>query len=247
MSESRKTFYNSNNKKPKKLNDGKLRKISERIRRATRGGAIIFLLFFAFCIWQTVRHIQASYFVQGQFPTEVLGVPVHTVLIESGTEGRPNIKRQIRYIIIHETANTSVTATAEAHSRYLTSGTSGVTSWHYTVDDTEIYHHVPDDEVAWHAGDGGNFWGGNMRGIGIEMCVNEGGDFTVTRTNTAKLVAWLLFTYDLDIDAVLQHHDCSGKNCPMIMREEDLYDDFIAEVEYYLEVLKSEQPATAVA
>ena len=35
-----------------------------------------------------------------------------------------------------------------------------------------IYHHLPDDETAYHAGDGMEKNGGNMNGIGIEMCVN---------------------------------------------------------------------------
>ena len=243
MSDNKKRLYKADKEKSsKKTGSKKAGRINEKIRGATYGTAIIFLLAFALFIMQAARYIRADYLIQGRFPNEVLGVPVNTVLVEEGTEGRPGIRRQIRYIVIHETANTSATATAEAHSRYLTSGNSGVTSWHYTVDDTEIYHHIPDDEVAWHAGDASNFWGGNMRGIGIEMCVNEGGNFAMTRTNTAKLTAWLLYVYDLDIDAVLQHHDCSGKNCPMIMREEGMYEAFIQEIEMYLEEIKANPP-----
>ncbi len=227
--------------RPRKRKNGKT---NEKIRRNARIVLAITILILTVTVVQVVRHIRADYFVQGKFPEEVLGVPVYTVLIDKDMEGRPGIKRQIRYIVIHETANTSVTATAEAHSIFLTSGNAGVTSWHYTVDDTEIYHHVPDDEVAWHAGDAGNLWGGNMKGIGIELCVNEGGDFAQTRTNAAKLTAWLLYTYDLDIDAVIQHHDCSGKNCPQTMREEGMYDAFIADVELYLlELRAAEQEA----
>lgn len=240
----KKTYYmgNENRRKqtaprPQKRRNGRK---NEKLRRNARIVSAVIIFVLAVTVVQVVRHIRADYFVQGKFPDEVLGVPVHTVLIDEDTEGRPGIKRQIRYIVIHETANPSVTATAAAHSNFLTSGNSGVTSWHYTVDDTEIYHHVPDDEVAWHAGDAGNLWGGNMKGIGIELCVNEGGDFSATCTNAAKLTAWLLYTYDLDIDAVVQHHDCSGKNCPQILRESGNYDAFIAEVELYLDQLKAE-------
>ena len=39
--------------------------------------------------------------------------------------------------------NPSPGADAQAHSSYLMEGGDGSTSWHYTVDDKQIYHHVP--------------------------------------------------------------------------------------------------------
>ena len=144
---------------------------------------------------------------EGIFPTEVFGVPVHTSLMSADIEARTAIKREIKYIVIHETDNTNEGANAERHSDYLNRGISGETSWHYTVDDTEIYHHVPDDEIAWHAGDTKNPDGGNAHGIGIELCVNCDGDFEKTFENGAKLTAYLLCAYRLDITAVTQHAD----------------------------------------
>lgn len=178
---------------------------------------------------------------EGAFPSEVLGVPVHTSLVAEGTEGRPGTKRPIKYIVIHETANHDENANAHAHAEFLTSGLSGTTSWHYTVDDHEIYHHIPDDEIAWHAGDTADADGGNAKGVGIELCVNDGSDFAATRQNAAKLTAYLLHTYGLDMDAVIQHHDCSGKNCPQTMREQGLYEDFMAQTAAYLEQLKAQE------
>jgi N-acetylmuramoyl-L-alanine amidase len=65
---------------------------------------------------------------------------------------RPGIAMNPVYITIHETDNTSAGADAEAHAKLQASGNSRTASWHYTVDDKEIWQSVPDDEVAWHAG-----------------------------------------------------------------------------------------------
>ena len=60
-------------------------------------------------------------------------------------------------------------------------------SWHYTVDDLSIYQHLPDGERAYHAGDGGS-GPGNATSIGIEICVDAGGDFEQAKANVAALV-----------------------------------------------------------
>lgn len=168
------------------------------------------------------------------FPDEVYGVPVHTELMSTDIAARTGIKREIRYIVIHETDNVNEGSDAKSHSAYLNRGVSGETSWHYTVDDHEIYHHVPDDEVAWHAGDSKNPEGGNAHGIGIELCVNADGDYEQTLKNGAKLTAYLMQTYDLDITAVTQHADYMEKNCPARLRDSGRWDEFLQMVESYL-------------
>lgn len=127
---------------------------------------------------------------------------------------RPAIEREIKWIVIHETDNRSASAGASNHDRFLTSDESQVNSWHYSVDDTVIYHHLPDNEVGWHAGDKKTVDGGNMTGVGIEMCVNQTSDYDKTLENTAKLVAHLLVAYDLTTEEVKYHRDFSGKICP---------------------------------
>ena len=124
--------------------------------------------------------------------TEIFGVPVHTVFIPETLPGRPGIKREVKFIVIHETGNPSEGADAKAHSDYLLNGGEGTTSWHYTVDDHEIYHHIPDSEVSWNAGDRRQEPGGNMNGISIELCVNQDGDFEKTFDNGARLTAYLM-------------------------------------------------------
>lgn len=168
----------------------------------------------------------------------VMGIPMVYDYIPEGSGGRPGKERKVKFIVIHETANLSPTADAKGHSEYLKSGGDGSTSWHYTVDDKIIYHHLPDREVAWHAGDKLKNPGGNLNGIGIELCVNEGGDFEKTFDNGARLTAFLLKEYGLSVNSVKQHYDFNGKNCPMTIRETGRWDEFLALTEKYFNEIK---------
>ena len=167
---------------------------------------------------------------KSSFPTDVFGVPVHTELIESNTKARPGTKRRIRYIVIHETDNFDKTTGAKNHAQFLSENNMDSTSWHYTVDDKEIYHHIPDNEVAYHAANEI----GNLYGIGIELCVNSGGNFEKTFNNAAKLVAYLLKEYNLTIYDLKTHHDFSGKDCPHSILKNNRMDEFIEKVEKYM-------------
>ena len=208
-------------------------------------------------------------------------------------DNRPGIKKtSTNFVVVHDTANNGSTATAKAHANYVSDGGGG-TSWHYSVDDKSIYHQIPDDEIAYHAGDGsrlfnlidtgvkatvkrpnitidsegyflfngvkskiqftdsgdkvltpsgiyyeigqnGNYYlndtyynstygvianrGGNRNSIGIETCVYNGCDYATTCRNNAKLVAKLLSDNKLTVDAVMQHNNMSGKDCPNAIR-----------------------------
>jgi N-acetylmuramoyl-L-alanine amidase len=142
---------------------------------------------------------------------------------------RPGIKRKPTYITIHETDNTSVGANAVAHARLQASGNSRQASWHYQVDDKEIWQSVPDDEVAWHAGDGQG--PGNMKSIGVEICVNRDGNYEQAKQNAAWLVRQLMKKHNIQINNVVQHHHWSGKNCPRIMREQNGWSAFLQMVQ----------------
>lgn len=168
--------------------------------------------------------------IEGVLPSEVYGVKVHTRLIDSGTEARPGKKRQIKYIVIHETDNTSKGATASNHAEYLSKNNKTSTSWHYTVDEKEIYHHIPDDEIAHHAAT----QKGNQYGIGIELCVNQDGDFEKTFENASKLVAYLLKEYGLTTKSIKTHNDFSGKDCPHNILRDNRMDEFVKKVKSYM-------------
>lgn len=175
---------------------------------------------------------EPSYTLESALPDFVFGVKVNTELLSTDSDGRPGHLRLIKYIVIHETGNSDNGANARSHSIFLNENSEISTSWHYTVDDNEIYHHIPDNEVAWHAGDRGG--PGNRNGIGVELCVNKDGNFNKTFDNAAKLVAYLLKEYNLDINAVKTHSDFTGKDCPETMLKSGRFDDFLRKVEGYL-------------
>jgi len=72
---------------------------------------------------------------------------------ESNHNNRPGIlKKSIEYIVIHDTASVAKTADEYAHAKYVANGGGG-TSWHYSVGSKMVYHQIPDNEIAYHAGD----------------------------------------------------------------------------------------------
>ena len=146
---------------------------------------------------------------------------------------RYGVASQITHITIHETGNTNKGANAKAHANYLnsTQAEQAPVSWHFTVDDKDIVQHLPENESGYHAGDGGQGHG-NRHTIGIEICVNQDGNFNKAMKNAAELCAYLMSIYDININNVLQHYDWSGKNCPENMRANDnkLWKAFIAKI-----------------
>lgn len=134
-----------------------------------------------------------------------------------------------KYIVIHETANTRPGANANAHARLQASGNSRQASWHYTVDDKEIVQSFDDNAQCWHAGN--RYY--NENSIGIEMCVNEDGNFKKAVDNAVKLTKYLMNKYNIPASNVIQHNQASGKNCPRYLRSGEKgvsWDDFIAKL-----------------
>ncbi|HBI63840.1 MAG TPA: hypothetical protein DDX51_01800 [Clostridiales bacterium] len=165
---------------------------------------------------------------QSDAPDSIAGLTVHTDYIPRDSIARPGKLRAVHYIVIHETDNKGPHATAKAHNEYIHENCwKEQKSWHYTVDDTEIWHHLPDNEIGYHAGDHSYQEGGNRNGIGIELCVNQGGDFDHTMRNAAQLTAYLLLKYELSLENVKQHRDFSGKICPQTMIRQNKWNDFL--------------------
>jgi|SRR5690554_3459935 len=141
---------------------------------------------------------------------------------------RPGYKMDPKYITVHNTANTSTGANAKAHAKYLLSGAGGRSvSWHFTVDDTEIYQHLPTDESGWHTGDGNG--PGNRRSIGIEICENRDGDFEKAVENAQWLIRKLMAEHNIPIENVVPHKKWTGKNCPRKLL--DRWDEFAAGIQ----------------
>ncbi len=75
--------------------------------------------------------------------------------------------------------------------------------------------------------------GGNLEGIGIESCVNNGSNVWKTWINAAKFIgSYLLIETDLTPKDVRQHNTFSGKDCPMTMRHANKWENFIELITY---------------
>jgi len=136
------------------------------------------------------------------------------------------------YIVLHETDNKKVGANADAHYTYWNTNDSAKTSAHFVVDDTKILQLLPLDARAWHVGDNkGHSNITNSNSIGIEICVNSDGNYTIARQNAIALVRHLLKVTGLYADRVKTHNDASGKWCPSIMLTKNLWEDFKMQVQ----------------
>ncbi len=169
-----------------------------------------------------VLHLRSQPELVASKVQEAIGVPYSQQPLAIGGK-RTGKTRPIKYIVIHNTANSESTAQNEVDYLSNANNTSS-TAFHMAVDDHEIIEVIPPTEIAYHAGDGNG--AGNHYGIGIEIC--ESGDFEKAKANAAKLVAYLMKTYNISLSAVKTHHDFSGKQCPRLMLEN--WDGFLEEV-----------------
>jgi len=162
------------------------------------------------------------------YTSTIYGVTFKEMIVPKGNENiRPGYAMDPKYITIHETANTGKGANALNHAKYLDSQARGKTdrsaSWHFTVDDKEIYQHLPLNEVGWHAGNKT----GNYESIGIEIAVNSDGNYVKAVENARKLAAYLMNELNISLDHVQKHQFWSGKNCPAFMIQRGQWNAFL--------------------
>ena len=124
----------------------------------------------------------------------------------------------IKYIVIHDTQNTSKGADADAHFNYFNGGNRN-SSADFFVDDKKILQ-VNDYTryYTWQAGDGKGKYGiTNQNSVGVEICVNADGNYEKAVKNAAELVKHLMKELDIPEECVVRHYDASRKNCPASM------------------------------
>jgi N-acetylmuramoyl-L-alanine amidase CwlA len=130
---------------------------------------------------------------------------------------RSGIRITPQFITIHNTDNANRGAGAAAHNAYIR-GSHAVgrkVSWHYSVDDKQVFQHLPTNERGLHAGT----TDGNNRSIGIEICMNSDMDTTKAYRQAAALVAHCVASLSLPFPGCMkQHNNWSGKNCPSLIR-----------------------------
>lgn len=134
-------------------------------------------------------------------------------LIPAGNSNRPGTRIRPTHITIHNTANSDPGADAAMHARYVKGADARArkVSWHFTVDDTGVFKHLPTNEKGWHAG------GGNSSSIGIEVCENRGSDQNATIDRAALLTALMMQAYGIPRDRVVSHKSWTGKDCPRVL------------------------------
>ena len=124
----------------------------------------------------------------------------------------PNVKITPTSITIHNTGN--IGATAKGNHNYMKNiNKSGArtASWHFTVDDKEIYQAQSTNYKCYHAGTSA----GNNTSIGIEICMfNDKERQRKAYQNAIELVKVLMAYHKFDISKVKRHKDWSGKHCP---------------------------------
>ena len=160
---------------------------------------------------------------------------VRADLIPSGRYGR-KYYRPMRptYITIHSTQN--YTGNAYQHALALKRGALratqrkggnriGYLTWHFTVQQDVAIQHLPCREQGEHADFDGP---GNNYSIGIEMCEHRGNDLAWTIDRTARLTAYLMYTYGVSLNHVVPHYhwprispsiSTPHKNCPHFLMD----------------------------
>lgn len=156
---------------------------------------------------------------------------IQTLLSNRNNYGNKRATSQIKYIVIHYTANDGDKAVNNA--KYFNSRVVKASA-HYFVDDTEIWQSVPDDYVAWAVGGSKykNTKGGTLHGIAtnantisIELTdtVKNGVVEPTAKTvaNAMALTKELMAKYNIPVDRVIRHYDVTGKLCPAYWVDEN--------------------------
>lgn len=168
------------------------------------------------------------------------------MFIPKGKKARPARPLNFSGVTIHNTGNYSNGAGALNHGKYMQgNGANNLVSWHYTVDDTNIVQHLPENEIAWHAGDGAN-GKGNTTTIAIEICVNPDSNLLIATDRAVKLTADILNRHGIKNanGYVFQHNNWNGKNCPAELRKGNPYNwqTFIDKVNAELQPKSQTEP-----
>ena len=78
---------------------------------------------------------------------------INDMIVPEGASNRPGTVTKKYYITVHDTATTHSHTFAYDQADYVYTGGGG-TSWHYSVGSRAVWRQIPDNEVAYHAGDG---------------------------------------------------------------------------------------------
>jgi N-acetylmuramoyl-L-alanine amidase len=138
----------------------------------------------------------------------------------------------IKYIVIHYTANNG--DTAKNNIDYYANNSNLSASAHYFVDENAIWQSVKDTDTAWHCGAKAykHPYCRNANSIGIELCSRKdsSGNYYFkdeTIRNAVELTKTLMVKYNIPATNIIRHYDVTGKICPAPMvNNASLWDSF---------------------
>lgn len=137
-------------------------------------------------------------------------------LIKYNFTPKPN--RKFEYLIIHDTGNKNIGANADMHYSYFNSGDKDASADFFISNDKIIQLIDIENSYSWAIGDGNGIFGiTNSNSISLEICVNSDGDYNKTVDTTVDLTVYLMKKYNIGLDKVVRHYDCSRKQCPKSM------------------------------
>jgi N-acetylmuramoyl-L-alanine amidase len=123
-----------------------------------------------------------------------------------------------KYIVIHDTGNTSKGANTDAHFNYFNGGNRNASA-HFFVDNKKVLQVVEIKDSAWHCGK--KYVSNpkvtdcnNQNSVGIEICVNSDCNVAEAIKKAQELVLHLMDQYSIPEEKVITHRDATGKNCP---------------------------------
>lgn len=168
-----------------------------------------------------------------------MGAVRKTALAHNSNVGKQRPVSDIKYIVLHYTANDG--DSDEANAKYFQSPDRHASA-HYFVDDDSITRSVLDNYIAWSVGgskytDCGSTGGGKLYGIvtnansiSIEMCdTKRDGKYQATEktmANAAEICKELMKKYNIDISHVVRHFDVNGKHCPVYFMDNAVWEKF---------------------
>ena len=127
---------------------------------------------------------------------------------------RPGTKlNSVKNIVIHWVGNAGSSAIGNRNYFESLKDKGIYASSHYIIGlDGEIIMCIPEDEMAYHAGN----WDMNCNSIGIENCHPDwNGKFNdKTYNSLIGLLVYLCKKYNLTQDSIIRHYDVTGKVCP---------------------------------
>lgn len=128
----------------------------------------------------------------------------------------PNTKITPTSITIHNTGN--IGAPAKNNHNYMKNCNKNgdrIASWHFTVDDKEIYQAQSTNYKCYHAGNAT----GNNTSIGIEICMfNDAERQKKAYLNAIELVKILMKYHGFSVNQIKQHYNWTKKDCPTWLR-----------------------------